>query len=126
MRETHTLKLPIAVVGRALLILWVGALQITLDKGKDLDWFESGRIVVLVVVAIVAFALFLVWEMTEEHPIVDLTLFKRGNFWTSTLSMSLAYGAFFGNVVVLPLWLQQFMGYTATRAGWVLSRGGRL
>src|SRR5436309_8463118 len=70
-RETPTLKLPIDGVGLALLILWVGALQITLDKGKDLDWFESGRIVVLVVGAIVAFALFLVWEMTEEHPIVD-------------------------------------------------------
>src|SRR5947207_6598133 len=125
-RETPTLKLPIDGVGLALLILWVGALQITLDKGKDLDWFESGRIVVLVVVAIVAFALFLVWEMTEEHPIVDLTLFKRRNFWTSTLSMSLAYGAFFGNVVLLPLWLQQFMGYTATDAGWVLAPVGFL
>src|SRR4051794_13942412 len=125
-RETPTLKLPIDGVGLALLILWVGALQITLDKGKDLDWFESGRIVVLVVVAIVALALFLVWEMTEEHPIVDLTLFKRRNFWTSTLSMSLAYGAFFGNVVLLPLWLQQFMGYTATKAGWVLAPVGVL
>src|SRR5438045_9718346 len=124
MRETHTLKLPIAVVGRALLILWVGALQITLDKGKDLDWFESGRIVVLVVVAIVAFALFLVWEMTEEHPIVDLTLFKRRNFWTSTLSMSLAYGAFFGNVVLLALGLEQFMVYSASHAGWGLAPVG--
>src|SRR5438477_21917 len=83
-----------------LLILWVGALQITLDKGKDLDWFESSRIVLLVVVAVVAFVIFLVWELTEKHPIVDLTLFKRRNFWTSTLSMALAYGAFFGNVVL--------------------------
>jgi len=125
-RETPTVKLPIDGVGLGLLILWVGALQITLDKGKDLDWFESGRIVALVAIAAVAFALFLVWEMTEEHPIVDLTLFKRRNFWTSTLSMSLAYGAFFGNVVLLPLWLQQFMGYTATKAGWVLAPVGLL
>src|SRR2546430_2366221 len=94
-RETPTVKLPIDGVGLGLLILWVGALQITLDKGKDLDWFESGRIVALVVVAVVAFSLFLIWELTEEHPVVDLKLFARRNFWTSTLSMSLAYGAFF-------------------------------
>src|SRR5438034_4086640 len=116
-RETPTVRLPIDGVGLGLLILWVGALQITLDKGKDLDWFGSGRIVVLVVVAVVAFTIFLVWEMTEKHPIVDLTLFKRRNFWPSTLSMALAYGALFVDVVLLPLWLQQFMGYTATDAG---------
>src|SRR5690242_18983852 len=125
-RETPTVKLPIDGIGLALLILWVGALQITLDKGKDLDWFESGRIVALVVVAVAAYAIFLVWELTEEHPIVDLKLFARRNFWTSTLSVALAYGAFFGNVVLLPLWLQQFMGYTATDAGWVLAPVGVL
>jgi len=68
----------------------------------------------------------MIWELTEEHPVVDLKLFARRNFWTSTLSMALAYGAFFGNVVLLPLWLQQFMGYTATKAGWVLAPVGVL
>ena len=109
-----------------MLILWVGALQITLDKGKDLDWFQSGRIIALVIVAVIAFTIFLIWELTEEHPVVDLKLFARRNFWTSTLAMALAYGAFFGNVVLLPLWLQQFMGYTATKAGWVLAPVGVL
>jgi DHA2 family multidrug resistance protein len=104
----------------------VGALQIMLDHGKDLDWFASGQIVALAVVAVAGFALFLVWELTEQHPIVDLRLFARRNFWTSTLAMSLAYGAFFGNVVLLPLWLQQYMGYTATLAGLVLAPVGIL
>jgi DHA2 family multidrug resistance protein len=107
-------------------ILWVGALQIMLDRGKDLDWFGSGQIVALAVVAVVGFALFLVWELTERHPIVDLHLFARRNFWTSSLAMSLAYGAFFGNVVLLPLWLQQYMGYTATWAGMILAPVGVL
>jgi len=104
----------------------VGALQVMLDKGKDLDWFGSPAIVGLAIAALVGFAFFLVWELTEEHPIVDLHLFARRNFWTSSLAMSLAYGAFFGNVVLLPLWLQQYMGYTATWAGMAMAPVGVL
>ena len=125
-RETPTVKLPIDVVGLGLVVVWVGALQIMLDKGKDLDWFASGQIVTLAIVAALGFALFLVWELTERHPVVDLRLFARRNFWTSTVAMSLAYGTFFGNLVLLPLWLQQYMGYTATMAGWVLAPVGLL
>jgi MFS transporter, DHA2 family, multidrug resistance protein len=125
-RETATAKIPIDGVGLGLLVIWVGAMQVLLDKGKDLDWFNSGQIVLLAVVAVVGFALFLVWELTEEHPIVDLTLFKGRNFTVSTVAMLLAYGLFFGNVVLLPLWLQQYMGYTATLAGLVLAPVGLL
>ena len=85
-RETPTVKLPIDGVGLGLLVLWVGAMQIMLDKGKDLDWFQSGQIVTLAIVAVVGFALFVVWELTDEHPVVDLRLFARRNFWTSTVS----------------------------------------
>jgi DHA2 family multidrug resistance protein len=125
-RETATAKVPVDKVGIALLILWVGALQVLLDKGKDLDWFHSGQIVALAIVAVVSFAAFLVWELTDEHPIVDLSLFARRNFWAGTLALSLAYGTFFGNVVLLPLWLQQYMGYTATLAGFALAPVGVL
>ena len=125
-RETPTRKLPIDGVGLGLLVLWVGALQIMLDKGNDLDWFGSTQISILAVAAVVGFALFLVWELTDEHPVVDLRLFARRNFWTSALAMALAYGTFFGNVVLLPLWLQQYMGYTATQAGMVLAPVGLL
>src|SRR5438876_1019354 len=125
-RETPTVKLPIDSVGLGLLVIWVGALQIMLDKGKDLDWFHSGQIVMLAIAAAVGLALFVVWELTDRHPVVDLRLFGRRNFWTSTLAMSLGYGTFFGNVVLLPLWLQQYMGYTATMAGMVLAPVGVL
>jgi len=125
-RESPTRKLPIDGVGLGLLVLWVGALQIMLDKGKDLDWFGSTQIWLLAIAASVGFAVFVVWELTERHPVVDLRLFARRNFWTSSLAMSLAYGAFFGNVVLLPLWLQQYMGYTATEAGMVLAPVGVL
>ena len=125
-RETPTVKLPVDVVGLSLLVLWVGALQVMLDKGKDLDWFGSSFIVALAIVAALGFALFVVWELTDRHPVVDLRLFRRRNFWTSTLAMSLGYGVFFGNLVLLPLWLQQYMGYPATMAGVVLAPVGFL
>src|SRR6266705_59616 len=120
-RETPTARVPVDGIGLGLVVLWVGALQIVLDRGKDLDWFGSTQIVTLAIVSVVGFALFIVWELTDRHPIVDLRLFARRNFWTSSLAMSLAYGAFFGNVVLLPLWLQQYMGYTATWAGMILA-----
>ena len=119
-------RLPFDYVGLGLLVLWIGALQIMIDKGKELDWFASNQIVVLAIVAVVGFMFFLAWELTEEHPIVDLRLFGRRNFLMATLSLSIAYGLFFGNVVLLPLWLQQYMGYTATWAGIALAPVGLL
>ncbi|HJV27396.1 MAG TPA: DHA2 family efflux MFS transporter permease subunit [Aromatoleum sp.] len=125
-RESATRKLPIDGVGLALLVLGVGALQVMLDKGKELDWFASGEVVTLAVVAVVALSFLVVWELTDKHPVVDLTLFKRRNFATGVVSVSLAYGLFFGMVVLMPLWLQQFMGYTATWAGLVTAPIGVL
>jgi DHA2 family multidrug resistance protein len=104
----------------------VGALQVMLDKGKDLDWFHSGFIVSLAVVAALGLALFVVWELTDKHPVVDLRLLKRRNFTMGAIALSLGYGVFFGNVVLLPLWLQQYMGYTATLAGMALAPVGLL
>jgi DHA2 family multidrug resistance protein len=125
-RESPTRKLPIDAVGLGLLVLWVGSLQVMLDKGKDLDWFGSTQIVALAIMAVVGFVLFVVWELTERNPVVDLRLFARRNFMIATLTVSLAYGTFFGSVVLLPLWLQQYMGYTATEAGLVLAPVGAL
>jgi MFS transporter, DHA2 family, multidrug resistance protein len=125
-RETPTAKVPVDVVGLGLLVIWVGAMQVLLDKGKDLDWFNSATIIALACVAVVAFVVFLIWELTEQHPIVDLALFARRNFWVSTVALLAAYGLYFGNVVLLPLWLQQYMGYTATLAGLVLAPVGLL
>jgi len=125
-RETPTAKLPIDKVGLGLLVIWVGSLQVMLDKGKDLDWFSSTFIVVLAIVAAISFAVFIVWELTDKHPVVDLGLFRNRNFTVSSIAMSIGYGLFFGNVVLLPLWLQEYMGYTATLAGWVLAPVGVL
>ena len=123
-RETPTRKLSVDFVGLALLVIWVGATQIMLDKGKELDWFGSAEIVILAVVAVIGFTFFLIWELTEERPIVDLTLFAGRNFTAGTIAITVGYAVFFGNVVLIPMWLQQFMGYTATWAGLVTAPVG--
>ena len=125
-RDTPVRKLPIDSIGLASLVVWVGALQIMLDKGKELDWFASPTIVMLGLLALAGFIFFLIWELNEAHPVVDLHLFTRRNFWVGTLALSLGYGTFFGNVVLLPLWLQQYMNYTATWAGFVMAPVGLL
>lgn len=116
-RETPTAKIPIDVVGLILLVIGVGSLQLMLDNGNDLDWFNSSVIVTLCVLAVVALTFFIIWEIHDPHPIVDLSLFKTHNFRMGVIAMSLAYMSFFAITVLFPLWLQTVMGYTATWAG---------
>ena len=116
-RETRVVRLPIDMIGLALLVIGVGSLQLLLDKGNDLDWFNSDTIRILAAVSTICISFFILWEITEKHPVVDLTLFKTRNFSVGTVSISLGYMTFFSGVVVYPLWLQTQMGYTATWAG---------
>jgi len=118
-RETPTHKLPIDLVGLASLITWVASLQIMLDKGKDLDWFNSPVIITLAITALLSFLFFVIWELTEPRPIIDLRLFKGRNFLAGTIAISVAYAVFFANLVVLPQWMQQYLAYPAVNAGLV-------
>jgi DHA2 family multidrug resistance protein len=123
-RESPRRQLPIDTMGLGLLAIWVGALQIMLDTGKDADWFASTQIVVLSLVAAVGFAVWVIWETTEKYPIVDLSLFRRRNFALGTLAFCLGYAVFFANILLFPLWLQTQIGYTATWAGLVAAPSG--
>jgi DHA2 family multidrug resistance protein len=115
--ETPTVKKPIDFIGLALLVIWVGALQIMLDKGREEDWFASDLIATLGVVAAVGFVAFLIWELTEHHPVVDLSVFRHRGFTIGVVTQSATYGAFFAMVVLTPLFLQTNLDYTATVAG---------
>jgi len=123
-RETPLRRRPLDRIGVALLVTWVGCLQVLLDKGNELDWLNSNFIVALAVIVLVSFSLFLVWELTDAHPIVDLELFRHRNFGFSALALSLAYGVFLGTMVIQSLWLQTRMGYTAQWAGYSLAPVG--
>jgi DHA2 family multidrug resistance protein len=122
--ETPTRKLSIDKVGLVLLCVWVGALQVMLDQGKDLDWFSNNLIVILGIVTVLGLAAWIIWELTDEHPIVDLTILKSRSFSLGTLALCLGYAVFFGNVVLLPLWQQTQLGYTATWAALVAAPSG--
>ncbi len=124
--ETKATKSRMDLVGLVLLVVWVAALQIMLDEGKDHDWFESGRIVTLGIIALIGFVAFLIWELTERNPVVDLKVFRHRGYTTSMLTLSLGFGAFFGITVLTPLWLQIYMGYTATIAGYSTAMMGVL
>ncbi len=123
-RETPTRKIPIDTVGLGLLVIWVGTLQIFLDTGKDADWFSSTSIVVEALISGIGFLAWLIWELTERNPIVDLSLFKNRNFSLGVLAFSLGYAVFFANTLLMPLWLQTQVGYTATWAGLVAAPTG--
>ena len=116
-RCSLTQIVPIDGIGLGLLVLGVGTLQVLLDQGNDLDWFESSTIVTMAIVAVIALSIFIVWELTDTHPVVDLRFFTQRNFLVGTVVLSVGYLVFFGNMVILPLWLQTNMGYTATWAG---------
>lgn len=124
--ETKVEKSKIDSVGLGLLIVWVAALQIMLDEGKDHDWFSSTFIIVLAIIAVIGFFAFLIWELTEKNPVVDLKVFRHRGYTSSMLTLAMAFGAFFGITVLTPLWLQVYMGYTATIAGYSTAMMGIL
>ena len=110
--------------GLAFLVLGVGCLQLTLDKGQELDWFASPWITTALTTGISAMVFWFIWEWRHVDPIVDVRMFKRRNFacamlFTFTLGMVL-----FGTTVIIPQFLQLLMGYPAVSAGEALGGGG--
>lgn len=104
-------------VGLALLVVFVTSFQLMIDLGRELDWFSSPVIAGYAALAGVSLVFLVIWELTDPDPVIDLGVFRSRNWLVSTVTMSLMFGIFFGNIVLTPLWLQQQMGYTATWAG---------
>lgn len=115
--ETQAVRQRIDGVGLVLLIFWIGCLQIMLDIGRDHDWFADPLIVALAIAAAIGFVVFVIWELTEEHPIVELKVFRHIGFTAGVLTLALCFGAYFASIVLIPQWLQISLGYTATWAG---------
>jgi DHA2 family multidrug resistance protein len=115
--ETKLERSPIDLIGLTLMIIAVSALQLMLDLGKEHDWFESSLITALAIIAAIGLVVFVVWEMGEKHPIVNLRVFRHRGYTTAVIVIAAGFGAMFGANVLTPLWLQSYMGYTSTWAG---------
>lgn len=108
-------------IGLSALALGIAALQIVLDKGQEDDWFASGFIGTLTIIAVVCLLFLVLWEWYEKDPVVDVRLFKYFNFSTASVMMFLVGAVSFSSTVLMPQFLQTLMGYTAQTAGMVLS-----
>jgi MFS transporter, DHA2 family, multidrug resistance protein len=108
-------------MGFSLLAIGVGALQIALDKGQEDDWFGSHFITTLIIIAAVGLVSMVIWEWFHKEPIVEVRLFKGFNFASCNLMFFIVGVVLFSSTVLLPLFLQTLLGYTAEAAGMVLS-----
>ncbi len=111
-------------IGFALLSLGFGCLQIVLDKGQQEDWFDSRFIVTMTVVSLGALLLLPFWEWRQRNPMMDVRLLLQRNFLISNVLIFMLGFVLFGSTVLLPLFVQTLLGYSATDAGMVLSPGG--
>jgi len=110
--------------GLALLTLGIGSLQVVLDKGQRDDWFNSPFIITFSIISVISLILFVFVELKQEYPIVNLRLFKDAAFASGNFIMFMVGFCLYGSVVMLPLFLQTMMGYSATMAGMVMAPGG--
>jgi MFS transporter, DHA2 family, multidrug resistance protein len=111
-------------VGLMLLVLIFGPLQVMLDKGEEDGWFQSHFIVALAVITVVALVAGIIWELYHDRPIIHLRLLKRRNFAISCVLMLSLGVVLYGTTTMLPEFVQVMMGYTAERAGMMISPGG--
>ena len=124
MKQRMAIKAPIDFTGLALVAGGVGCLEFFLDKGQEKDWFGSPEIRAIALLAAVLLVGFVLWEWRHPDPIVDLKLLKNRNFGTAVFLQFVLGMVLFGSTVLIPQYLQVLLGYTAERAGMVLSPGG--
>ena len=126
-RDPHYIKsakTKIDCWGLVLLAVGIGCLQMILDRGRRVDWFSSDFIIWLSLLSAISLILFVIVELFTEHPIINLRIFKDFSFSLGNVVSFFVYVSLFGGIVLLPIYLQTLMGYTATLAGIVLAPGG--
>nr|WP_246012026.1 DHA2 family efflux MFS transporter permease subunit [Hydromonas duriensis] len=120
-RDTEVSYEPIDALGLVFLVLGVGSLQYMLEHANDLGWFQSNEVVTLSIIAVIGLTFLVVWEWYDKHPVVDVRLIKNRNFAIGTALQTIGFTVFFGNMVVMPLWLQTVMGYDSFHSGLAVS-----
>jgi DHA2 family multidrug resistance protein len=124
-REDH-LKggLKVDVIGFASVALFLGLLEVTLDRGQREDWFSSPFICACAAISAVSLMFAIPWELSREDPIVPIAMFGRRNFGIASIFLLITGVIIFGTTQFVPQMLQQVQGYTATDAGLAMTAGG--
>jgi DHA2 family multidrug resistance protein len=111
-------------IGFGLVAVGLGFLQVVLDKGQEKDWFETHYIVLFAIISATALLVAIFWEWSQKDPVVDIHLFRDRTFLMGNVMMFMVGFALLSSTLLLPLFVQTLMGYTAERAGLVISPGG--
>ena len=111
-------------MGMALIVVGIGCLQVVLDKGQREDWFSSAFITRLAIISVVCLTVFVFWELRRREPILNLREFKDVSFSSANVIQCVSFFVLFGSILLLPLFVQQLLGYNAFLAGMALAPGG--
>lgn len=123
-RETEIKKIPVDLIGLILFMVGISTLQIMLDRGNDLDWFNSGVVRTLAIISGICLVFFVIWELFHKQPIIDIRLFGNRNFALGTFVASFGMMVIFASLIVEPLWVQAQLGYTPMWSGLTLAPFG--
>jgi DHA2 family multidrug resistance protein len=111
-------------IGFGLLALWLGCMQLILDRGQEDDWFGATWIRWAFIIMVVCFVLFVISQLKKKYPLVDLTIFRNRNFTVGCVLIFMFGAAIYGAVTLLPLFYQTMMNYSAFAAGFIVSPRG--
>ena len=125
-RDPKSEKENVNYIGIGLLVIAAGSIQLMLDLGKDEDWFQSNLIIGLAIIAILSWGIMIIWESYHKNPVVNFRFFKQRNFTVAIIVMCLGFMVYFSSTLLLPLWLQGVMGYTASWSGYATAPIGIL
>ena len=115
---------PVDFIGLALVAIGLGALQVVLDKGQRDNWFNSNFVTTFSILAAAGIVAFVIWELRQKNPMVELGLYKNPNFAVANLLQMTIFAALLGTTVLIPQFAQSDIGYTAQKAGELLTPGG--
>jgi MFS transporter, DHA2 family, multidrug resistance protein len=124
MKRRKLSETKIDYIGLGFVAVGLGALQVVLDKGQREDWFESNLIILLTIVSVASLLFVVFWEWTRTDPIIDLHLFQDRTFASANFLMFMLGFALLGSTLLLPLFMQTMLGYTAQQSGFALMPGG--
>jgi len=110
-------------IGISTLTVGIAAIQCVLDRGQEVDWFASPFITVASIIGVICLLFAIIWELKIKNPVVEFSLLKNVNASLACMLVFIIGIVLYGTAALLPMLMQDMLGYSATLAGWVLAPG---